>query len=338
MPMKDQKSLHDRPLETSPEVPAHVSHLFSLAVPSDLRTGVFDILFFNLKKGWQLPFWLMLTLSAGLATLGLSENSAAIVIGAMIIAPLGQPIIALGAAVALGWPRQFIRLLMLAVIGAASVVTLAFGIGLLLPTATPNDEILARTAPDLRDLCVALFAGIAGAYGYYRFESSAVLAGVAIAVALIPPLCTAGLMLAEGRYILATGAYVLFLTNFIGIAIAAVLVFFLTGVAHAESRRGWFVGGAVITVAAAMLVIGPLAANYKRLGFRVIETRQAYQTAEQLLKTASGSPVIVDLSIDRALLTITLRGSPNDPTELRRLTDAIQKALGLQVELVAETK
>ena len=227
---------------------------------------------------------------------------------------------------------------MLAVIGAASVVALAFGFGLLLPTATPNDEILARTAPDLRDLCVALFAGIAGAYGYYRIEFSAVLAGVAIAVALIPPLCTAGLMLAEGRYILATGASVLFLTNFIGIAIASVLVFFLTGVAHAESRRGWFIGGAVITVAAAVLVIGPLAANYKRLGFHVIETRQAYQTAEQVLKTAPGKPVIVDLSIDRALLTITLRQSPNDPTELRRLTDAIQKALGLQVELVVETK
>ena len=104
MRMKDRKSLRDRPFETSFEVPADVSHLFSLAVPSDLRTGVFDILFFNLKEGWQLPFWLMLTLSAGLATLGLSENSPAIVIGAMIITPLGQPIIALGAAVALGWP------------------------------------------------------------------------------------------------------------------------------------------------------------------------------------------------------------------------------------------
>ena len=95
MRMKGKKSLDDSSLDTSAEMSAH---LFSLAVPSDVRKGVFDTLFFNLKEGWQLPFWMMLILSASFATLGLSQNSAATVIGAMLIAPLRQPIIALAAA------------------------------------------------------------------------------------------------------------------------------------------------------------------------------------------------------------------------------------------------
>jgi uncharacterized membrane protein len=156
-----------------------------------------------------------------------------------------------------------------------------------------------------------------------------------LAVALIPPLCAAGLMLEEGRYILATGALLLFAANFIGIAIASIFVFFLSGIAHVENRRGWFIGGAVITAIAVMLITGPLAANYKQLGFTVTERRQAYQDVAQVLRMAPGYPTIVGLSIEGGLLTIALRPFPNDPAERGRLTDAIHKKLHLQVELAA---
>ena len=88
----------------------HETGLFSLDSPYEERTATFDTLFFSLRKKWQLPFWLMLSLSAGIASLGLSANSAATVIGAMIVAPLGQSIVALGGSVALGWPRETARI------------------------------------------------------------------------------------------------------------------------------------------------------------------------------------------------------------------------------------
>lgn len=162
-------------------VEADDSGIFSESVPIDARAATFDLLFFNLKQQWELPFWLMLLLSAAIATLGLSENSAAVVIGAMIIAPLGQPIIALGASLTLGWGLQTVRMLGLITVGALSVIAVGYVFGTILPIATPNDQMLARTAPDLRDLGIAIFAGAAGAYGYYRSEYSTVLAGVAIA-------------------------------------------------------------------------------------------------------------------------------------------------------------
>lgn len=309
-------------------------HFFSLAEPSDARQGIFNSLFFNLKDGWQFPFWLMLILSAGLGSLGLSENSAATIIGAMIIAPLGQPIIALGASVALGWPRQFLRLLGLIIIGAICVVAVGFGIGRLLPTATPNTEVLARTAPDFRDLGIAIFAGTAGAYGYYRAEFSTVLAGVAIAVALVPPLCTAGLMFDEGRYVLASGGLMLFATNLIGITAAAIFAFFAFGVAQADQRRGWFIGGTIATLVAILLILVPLAANYKRLASGSLQLRRAYQAADEALKAVPGDPVVAGVSIDGALVTIRVIGLTNDPVMLQHLTDAIQKQLSLQVDLV----
>jgi len=146
-------------------------------------------------------------LSVGLASLGLSEDSSATIIGAMIIAPLGQPIVALGGAIALGWKIQSFRMLGIIIVGTVSSILMAYLIGFTLPDITPNQQILIRTSPDLRDLGIALLAGAAGASGYYRSEYSSILVGVAIAVALVPPLCTCGIMLEQVHYILANGSF-----------------------------------------------------------------------------------------------------------------------------------
>ena len=147
----------------------------------------------------------MLLLNIGIASLGLSEKSSATIIVAMIIAPLGQPIVALGGAIALGWKIQSFRMIDIILVGTIILLIVAFIIGLTLQDLTPNEQILIKTAPDLRDLGIAFLAGAGGSYGYYRSEYSAVLAGVAIAVALGPPLCVCGLMLDQGHFILAYG-------------------------------------------------------------------------------------------------------------------------------------
>ena len=223
-------------------------NFYSQDIPVQERTYVFNKLFFHHKKDWQSSFALMLFLSVGIASLGLSINSSATIIGAMIIAPLGQPIVALGGAIALGWRTQSFRMVGIIILGTICSLIVAYIIGLTLPNLSPNEQILIRTAPDLRDLGIALLAGAAGSYGYYRSEYSTVLAGVAIAVALVPPICTCGIMLEQGHYILASGSILLFFTNFLGIAFSAILVFFLMGLKHKRNRKWFFTGSIIIIV------------------------------------------------------------------------------------------
>lgn len=303
-----------------------------LDIPVETRSPAINELFFNLSQKWQLPFWLMLSLSSGIASLGLSEDSAATIIGAMIVAPLGQPIIALGASITMGWPREAVKMLALIFLGASTVVAISFLLGCLLPHASPNQQILLRTAPDLRDLGIAIFAGIAGTFGYYRKEYSAVLAGVAIAVALVPPLCTVGLMIEERRYILAGGGLLLFLTNFIGITLAAILTLFLAGL-HGGSSRRWFFGGTMATVAASVAVLVPLTLNFNRITSAARFEKKVYKSALHILRGISGTPAITNLTVDGAELMITIKPLPPDVVEQQRLTDELQHATGLQISL-----
>lgn len=259
------------------------SDIFDIdALPEDNRVA-FNLLFFNLKDGWVMPFALMLLMSAGIATLGLSEDSAATVIGAMIVAPLGQPILALGAAVAIGWLQQMGRMLAIVILGAIGVVATGYLLHTMLPPATGSSQVLTRTAPDLRDLGIAIFAAVAGAYGYYRSEFSSVLAGVAIAVALVPPLCVTGMMLHEDKLILAYGSFLLFLTNFAGITLSSLLVFFLTGSVAAPEPRRWFIGGAIATLVFAVALLGPLTANFDKIAKPASDRASLYQSVSAVL-------------------------------------------------------
>lgn len=96
------------PLTLESDAESKIANLFRRDTTEDNRRAALNSLFFNSNKNWKNPFWLMLLLSVGIASLGLSENSAATVIGAMIVAPLGQPIVALGANIAIGAQTQVI--------------------------------------------------------------------------------------------------------------------------------------------------------------------------------------------------------------------------------------
>jgi uncharacterized hydrophobic protein (TIGR00271 family) len=171
-------------------------------------------------------------LSTVIASLGLIANSAAVVIGAMLVAPLMQPIVALGAGLVLVRPRAEAMSLGLVVLATSEAFVVALLVGWLVPnfrviTLTP--EIVSRTAPALLDLLVAVAAGAAGAYLTVRPRAGGALAGVAIAVALVPPLSASGVLVAHGNDRLAAGAFFLFLTNLVGIVLAAIVVFLATG-------------------------------------------------------------------------------------------------------------
>lgn len=186
-------------------------------------------------------YWLELLLSAGIATLGLVISSPAVVIGAMLVSPLMGPLIAAGLSFAAADLYLGIKsLLQLAISIAASILFAGFLVWIL-PLDAPTPEILARTQPNLLDLGIALFSGLAGALLVSRSKSveggGAALPGVAIAVALMPPLCTVGFGLGAGfDWEIMYGAGLLFITNLAAIIASAFLVFYLLRMDHVDVR------------------------------------------------------------------------------------------------------
>lgn len=178
----------------------------------------------------DIDFFMMISLSAMIAALGLIINSAAVVIGAMLVAPLMSPMVGTGLAIVQGDTR-FLRLSAFAVLRGA-LLGVAFGMlgGLLyLSQSSLNSEIMSRTQPSLADLGIALFSGLAGAYALCRSDAAGALPGVAIAAALVPPLATIGITLVNGFYAASLGATLLFLTNFVAISTATALMFLILG-------------------------------------------------------------------------------------------------------------
>jgi uncharacterized hydrophobic protein (TIGR00271 family) len=189
----------------------------------------------------DLNYWLQLLLAAGIATLGLVQNSVAVIIGAMLVSPLIGPIMAAGLALALGDFLLGVRALLNLLASVAGAVLFASMVVRALPFRSPTPEILARTQPNLLDLAVALLAGLAGSIVACRGGHSGgitALPGVAIAVALMPPLCVAGFGFGVGLdWNVISGGSLLFVTNLVAIVSASFLVFFVVRI-DAPAARG----------------------------------------------------------------------------------------------------
>ena len=190
----------------------------------------------------SLGFFILLISSAVIATLGLISNSTAVVIGAMIVAPLMDPILSLAFGLAVSDGRLIRRSAVtvgfgvLAVVGTASLLSLGLGI------SHVQSEITGRTSPNMIDLGIAIAAAVAGSFSMTRKQLSNSIAGVAIAVALVPPLCVSGIGLTLGSEMVAVfgrgtvagltnqiaeGSFLLFLANLIGITVTSLVVFLL---------------------------------------------------------------------------------------------------------------
>jgi uncharacterized hydrophobic protein (TIGR00271 family) len=205
-------------------------------------------------------YFVMIGLAAGIAALGLLLNSPAVIIGAMLVAPLMAAIVGLGMGIVMG----DLPLLRLAASATLRGMLLAIGVGIvagfLALNSTPTAEILGRTQPTLLDLGVALVSGAAGAYALCRKDVSASLPGVAIAAALVPPLTTVGIGLRWSSLAIAGGALLLFLTNLITISAASTIVFLLFGFRPGEEterinilRRGGTAAIALLLIVAVTL-------------------------------------------------------------------------------------
>jgi uncharacterized hydrophobic protein (TIGR00271 family) len=181
------------------------------------------------RKLWKvadpsLTYYVLLSLSVVIATLGLFANSAATIIGAMIVAPLMGPILGIAFSMIMANRRLLRRSTLSLVTGSFMSIAIAAIICQLVGIETLTPEITARTSPNLLDLGVALAAGSAGAFAFCRRDIADALPGVAIAVALVPPLSVIGIGIALNLQQVTFGASLLFLTNLTGIIFSGGLV------------------------------------------------------------------------------------------------------------------
>jgi uncharacterized hydrophobic protein (TIGR00271 family) len=194
----------------------------------DLRGELedYDAIHLNIEQGvafkgtnlWVLVFAIVV------ASVGLNTNSTAVIIGAMLISPLMGPINGVGYSIAtynFALFRSAIKNLTFAVAASLIASTLYFAVS---PVSTAQSELLARTSPTIYDVLIALFGGLAGIVGISSKHKGNALPGVAIATALMPPLCTAGYGLATAQFNFFFGAFYLFTINAVFIALAATIV------------------------------------------------------------------------------------------------------------------
>jgi uncharacterized hydrophobic protein (TIGR00271 family) len=213
----------------------------------------------------------MLAMSAAIAILGLLLSSPAVVIGAMLLSPLMGPIIGLGFALAIGdfgWMRQASRTL---AIGTAMGVLLCALMVMLSPLQTVTSEIAARTKPNLFDLLVALFSALAGSYAMIRGREGFIV-GVAIAIALMPPLAVIGFGIATLNWTVFSGSLMLFITNLTTIALVAAVMARLYGFRTSLSAKQTHFQTGLIVVVFVVLAV-PLGYSLRQIAWESNATR-----------------------------------------------------------------
>lgn len=224
------------------------------------------------ESGWSGRYAFLIVISAAISLLGLLMPSVAVLIGAMLLSPLMMPIIGLGFGIATLDFYDIRRAATALILGSLIAVTLSVGLILLSPVQTITSEIAGRTQPTLFDLLVALLSAIAGGYALIRGRGGTVV-GVAIAIALMPPLVVVGFGIATWSWVVFSGALLLFLTNAITIALTAALVARCYGFGSHLSphHTGWQL--TLFVVGIGILSI-PLGAGLRRIAFEAVAQRQ----------------------------------------------------------------
>ncbi|MEL7497166.1 MAG: DUF389 domain-containing protein [Planctomycetota bacterium] len=244
-------------------------------ISRELRVNLVDRLTSN--SNFDFDFCALISLSTLIAALGLIQNSAAVVIGAMLVAPLMTPLVAIGLALVQGNERLLKSALVAVFYGFSVALLIGVIVGgfvnLTMHDYTLGSELRSRGVPNLLDLIVALASGVAAAYAMGRPHLISALPGVAIAAALVPPIATSGVAIALGQFAIGGGALLLFFTNIVAIVLGTTITFWSVGisthVAKSDSGREpriwpryWFIGFVILSfLIAAEFVLNPFSAN-----------------------------------------------------------------------------
>ncbi|MDQ2930830.1 MAG: TIGR00341 family protein [Gemmatimonadota bacterium] len=212
---------------------------------ADDRRAIFDELA-SMSTDTGGAYWMVLLLAGAIALLGLALNSAAVVIGAMLIAPLLAPVLGLALALAVGEGRLAIQTAVAVLGSTLAVIAIAALVTVVLPYHEMTPEILSRTKPTTLDLAIAVFSGIAGAIVRVSRTDrlAAALPGVAVSVALVPPLAVTGFGIGSGwNWPVISGSLLLYGANLAGIVMSAMIVLLIAGMHREEvleEVRRWY--------------------------------------------------------------------------------------------------
>ena len=267
-------------------------------------------------------FWMLLVLSAIIAAGGVVGDATPAVIGAMIVAPLATPIYGVALATVIGSPARLRAAMTLLVSGIAVNIGIGVIAGLFLTQRLPldaNPQITGRTAPSMLDLYIAVATGIAGSFALTRRDVSNILAGVAIAISLVPVLAVVGITAGAGRFDLAWGALLLFLTNVAAILIAGALVFGAAGYAREAAERDPRTArrARVFITVFLVAILVPLGAASLRTGRYDGWMSSTTTAAEQWVRGTEWTLDSVRISGDDIVITVLGAGEPPPVEELR---------------------
>jgi uncharacterized hydrophobic protein (TIGR00271 family) len=271
-------------------------------------------------------FWVLLVLASAIAAGGVIGNSTPAVIGAMIVAPLATPIYGVALATVTGSRRNLGASLLLLVEGIIVNILIGVVIGLITFDRMPltvNPQITGRTAPTLLDLTVAVFTGVAGSFALVRRDVSNILAGVAIAISLVPVLAVVGITLGSGAWGMAWGAFILFLTNAAAIIVAGVVVFTAAGYQRDAAARGARIGRRakwVIAVLVVILVAGLSVASLRTYAYQLY-VNDTEAAAKQWAEGSRWTVETVELVGSGIVATAV---GPDDPPSVDELRTAVR--------------
>lgn len=274
--------------------------------------------------------------SCVIATLGLLSNSVAVIIGAMIVAPLMLPIRGLAFGALEGHVVLVRKGLSAIAVGTFLAIVLAVLLGSLIRLPEFGSEVIARSKPTLLDLGIAVAAGGISGFAKVQPKVSATLAGTAIAVALMPPICVVGLALSQGNWSLSLGATLLYLTNLLGITLSCMLTFLIAGYTPLHRAHKALTWTLVFT---AILVI-PLGVSFVEL---IKQARLEASLKKALLNRTITFQRVVLMKSDANWLTnppevrLNVRSSePLTPKQVRLLEEFVEKEMGQHITLIFE--
>ncbi len=313
---------------------------------ADDRRQLYDKLFYEGDIGPRRlsRFFTLMGFATGIAAFGIIGDSTAVVIGAMLVAPLMTPLMGTSLAMVMGWPRRAVMSGGVALGGILFAVGLSVLFGWMYGpdiSTVANSQVASRIGPTVVDLAIAIAAGGAGAFALSRPDVSDSLPGVAVAIALVPPLAVVGLMISQTEWAAASGALLLFVTNLVAIILVGGGVFILTGVVpvlRLLENRAWVKRSLGMVAVLAIAVIATLGAS--------ADTFQ-----KQTAGVAAAESVVVDwlgnsdLRVLRSEYTggeffVIVEGSEEPPPVddlAARLEEEFGKPVGISVKWVPTT-
>lgn len=284
-----------------------------------------------------LNYLVLIVSSCLIASFGLLLNSAAVIIGAMIIAPLMMPLRGFSFATLEGDLKLLWRSSISIFFGTMLGIACSWIVGTIISIPEFKEQVLSRTQPNLIDLLIALVAGGVSGYAKIRPEIGDAVPGTAIAVALMPPLCVVGLTLSQAEWGYSQGAFLLYITNLIGINLACLLVYVFSGYARSNEVTRTLSWGVSIGL------IGLLALP---LGFSFVELIQQAQANDSIRNilvensqfSRSDIELIrsdIDWNYHPPSITVVVRSvEPITPQDVTLLEDLIKTKMGRTFKVV----